>query len=398
METKGNTRRGSSHRLSEGRRDRNPWTVRRWKEQSAGSGQLGNMLEGGRGERDHSAPVALALDDFQRPRGLVELRPLERRQLRLASASQSSRDGEITQVRRTRGEDRFNRVFVRQHNRVAPLAQSADCVERWVALAPSNGLRIGQNPRNGGQITPYSRNPDDATTSGNDSSNDRPVYLSDHASSQVGLAESEALQVTLACRRSDLPLHVFGPCDDRLRPVNRAVSCLRLKRLESRVAKAAGLLQVGCVERLPILLAVDFRAQKPGFATKIHVGFGQGVCPLLCPVGARSARFSRNRRATHAQQIREFVACSKESGNRPITWGQRFKSSPGRQFSSQFPVDAHGRELPCNRETHSRTQKGVQEGGALPRLPRGYKYERQLKPKMSAPCAAWTAGVDVKRT
>ena len=35
----------------------------------------------------------------------------------------------------------------------------------------------------------------------------------------------------------------------------------------------------------------------------------------------------------------------------------------------------NGNELPCNRETHSRPQKGIRDGGAHPRLPRGYKFE-----------------------
>ena len=75
------------------------------------------------------------------------------------------------------------------------------------------------------------------------------VNLADCAPGQVRLAEREALQVALACRRSDLPLHVFGPCDDGLRPVNSAVSRLRLDDLEPRVAQAPSFSDIRCVER-----------------------------------------------------------------------------------------------------------------------------------------------------
>jgi hypothetical protein len=130
MKPERDSRSSASHRLCEGRRDGNPRAGRRWKDQVAATVEAGDMIERRWRQRYDSAPITLAFDNFERTGRLVELRPFQRGQFCLPRAGQSSSNGKASQMRRTPGEDGLNRSFVRQDNRVAPLAQSSDCVER----------------------------------------------------------------------------------------------------------------------------------------------------------------------------------------------------------------------------------------------------------------------------
>ena len=97
MKPERNTRRSTTDCLGEGRRDRNPRAVRRWKDQFAAPVEAGDMIERRRRQRYDSASIALAFDNFERSCRLVELRPFQRRQLGLACAGQTRRNGKVTQ-------------------------------------------------------------------------------------------------------------------------------------------------------------------------------------------------------------------------------------------------------------------------------------------------------------
>jgi hypothetical protein len=147
MKPERDSRSSASHRLCEGGRDRNPRAGRRWKDQVAAPVEAGDMFERRWRQRYDSTSIALAFDNFERAGRLVELRPFQRGQFRLPRTSQSSSNRKASQMRRTLSEDSLNRSFVRQHDRVAPLAQSSDCVERGIAFASADRLRVCQHSR-----------------------------------------------------------------------------------------------------------------------------------------------------------------------------------------------------------------------------------------------------------
>ncbi len=234
------------------------------------------MIERRWRQRYDSASIALAFDNFERSCRLVELRPFQRRQLGLACAGQTRRNGKVTQGGRTLGEDRLNRSIIRQHVRVAPLAQRSDCVERWIAFAPADRLRIGQHSRHRSQITPYARDSHDGTPRRNESADNRAVDRADHLTDKMRFAGGEAQEIPLARRGGQLTVNMFGPCDNGLGPIDGAVSSLRLNDSKPRVAQTTSVSDVRGVEAFAVLPAGDLRAQKPRLAALIHVRLGHG--------------------------------------------------------------------------------------------------------------------------
>ena len=301
-----------------GRRNRTPWPVRGWKDPVACSRQPADMIEGGWRQRNYSAPVSLGLENFEGPRGFVELRPFERNQLGLPRTSESRRNRKITQGWGTLNKHRLNRRIIRQDDWVAPLAQESNCIEGRITISPTDRLRISQHTRNCGEVPPHRRNPDIAPASGDEFANGSPIKRSNHPVDQKGLTQSQALPVSLIGRRRDLPFHMLSPSDNRIRPFGGAMSRLRLNDPKPRIAKSSSLSHVRCMERLTVLSSRDFRAEIPSLVHDVHIKLAHGLCPLLCPVGARRPRFSRITRARNTKQLQVILAGSAPSSNWPI--------------------------------------------------------------------------------
>jgi hypothetical protein len=143
----GDSRRGPMYCLCEGWRDGNPRPPFRRGEDGARVPILAREMSPRSRRQADGPPLVPLADDFKRTGALVERRPLRPNKLRLPASGQPSRYCQRSKVRRASSENSLDRAFVRQHNRVAPFARSPCCVERRIAFAPADRLRIGQHLR-----------------------------------------------------------------------------------------------------------------------------------------------------------------------------------------------------------------------------------------------------------